>query len=96
MVAYVLADTKITNPEAYEEYKTLARPLVEKHGGKYLARGGDMHVDDSDLWQPSRLVLIEFPDIESARAFTDSDEYAPIKARRRANAESTLVIFDGI
>jgi len=96
MSAYVLADTKITNADAYEEYKALARPLVEKHGGKYLARGGDMHVDDNDLWQPTRLVLIEFPDMDSARAFMDSDDYAPAKARRRANAESTLVIFEGI
>ncbi len=33
MSAYVIVDTKISNPEVYEEYKKMARPLVEKHGG---------------------------------------------------------------
>ncbi len=37
MSAWVVVDTKITNPEAYEEYKTLAGPMVAKYGGTYRA-----------------------------------------------------------
>jgi uncharacterized protein (DUF1330 family) len=96
MSAYVIVDTKISNPEVYEEYKALARPLVEAHGGIYRARGGDMDVVESDLWTPTRIVMLEFKDMDSARAFMDSEEYAPIKAIRHANAKCTTVIIDGM
>jgi len=96
MSAYVIVDTKITDADAYEGYKALARPLVEKHGGIYRARGGEMDVVETQLWAPTRIVLLEFPDMASARAFINSDEYAPIKAIRHANAESTTVIFEGV
>lgn len=95
MTAYIVADTKITDPDGYERYKALARPIVERFGGRYLARGGDLSVDDADLWSPSRVVIIEFRDAATARAFLDSDEYAPVKAMRREFADSTLVVVDG-
>lgn len=95
MSAYVIVDTKINDPAGYERYKTLARPIAEKFGGRYLARGGAMDVIDAQLWSPTRLVLLEFPDVEAARRFNDSDEYAPAKALRHEYADSTLVIIDG-
>ncbi len=96
MSAYVLVDTKINNQEEYEKYKAQAKPIAEKFGGIYRTRGGDMEVLESDLWTPARMVLIEFPDMESARRFAECEEYAPVKKIRHANAECTLVILDGI
>ena len=95
MSAYIVVDTRITDPEHYEEYKRLAKPIAESFGGTYLARGGDMHVVDAELWEPTRLVLLEFPDVESAKAFADSEEYAPVAAMRHEYADSTVVIIDG-
>lgn len=96
MSAFILVDTKINNPEAYEEYKALAKPIAEKYGGTYRTRGGDMDVLENDLWSPTRIVLIEFPDMESAKQFANSKEYEPVKAIRHANAECTLVVLDGV
>ena len=95
MTAYLLVDTKIHNVDEYEKYKFQARPIVEKFGGKYLSRGADLGVVEDDLWSPSRLVLLEFPDTQSARAFMDSEEYAPVKALRHAYADCTVVLFEG-
>ena len=95
MPAYIIADTLIENPEEYEEYKKLAKPIAEQYGGVYRARGGDMDILESDLWSPVRVVIIEFPDMDAARAFANSPEYAPVKKMRHANAKSTLVIVDG-
>ena len=95
MSAYLIVDTQIENPEEYEEYKKLARPIAEKYGGNYRVRGGDMDVRETDLWTPTRMVIIEFPDMTAARAFADSEEYAPVKPLRRNNAKCTLVILDG-
>lgn len=95
MAAYLIVDTAIEDAAVYEEYKALARPLAEKHGGVYLARGGAMEVVENDLWTPSRLVVIRFPDMESARNFLNSPEYAPVSAIRRANARCTLALVEG-
>ena len=95
MSAYLIVDTQIDNPEAYEEYKRKARPIAEKYGGVYRARGGDMEVCEADLWTPTRIVIIEFPDMAAARAFVDSAEYAPVKPLRQQNARCTLAIVDG-
>ena len=94
--AYVLVDTKISNNENYEVYKSKAKPIAERFGGKYLTRGGEMDVVQSDLWSPTRLVLVEFPSIEKARAFHSSEDYADVKKIRKENAESTLVILEGL
>ncbi len=96
MSAYVIVDTKISNPEAYEEYKALARPIAEKYGAVYRARGGEMDVLENELWSPTRIVMLEFPDMQSAREFLNSEEYAPVKAIRNANAECTTIIIDGM
>ena len=95
MSAFLIVDTKINDPEAYEEYKKLAKPIAERYGGIYRARGGAMDVRETQLWTPTRIVIIEFPDFQSAQAFVDSDEYAPIKPLRLDNAECTLFIVDG-
>ena len=95
MSAFVVVDTKIRDPEAYKEYKRLAKPIAEKYGGVYRVRGGAMDVRETDLWTPTRIVIIEFPDVQSARAFADSDEYAPVRPIRRNNAECTLFIVEG-
>ncbi len=95
MSAFLVVDTKIKNQAAYEEYKQLAKPIAEKFGGVYRARGGLMDIRETELWSPSRIVIIEFPDMESARGFVDSDEYAPVKPKRTDNAECTLFIVEG-
>jgi len=95
MSAFLIVDTKIKNPEIYEEYKKLAKPIAEKFGGTYRARGGDIDLIEDTLWTPTRVVIIEFPDSKSAGAFVDSEDYAPVKPLRIENADCTLFILDG-
>jgi uncharacterized protein (DUF1330 family) len=95
MSAYLIVDTKIKNTEVYEEYKKLAKPIAEKYGGVYRARGGALDIIETDLWSPTRIVIIEFPDVKSAQEFVDSEEYAPVKPMRQNNADCTLFIVDG-
>ena len=96
MSAYILVDTKIKNPEAYEEYKRLAKPIAEKYGGVYRTRGGELDVLEEDLWSPTRIVIVEFPDMDSAKRFLECEEYAPVKAIRHEHADCTLMIVEGV
>jgi uncharacterized protein (DUF1330 family) len=59
MAAYLVVDTAIENADEYEKYKALAKPIAEKYGGVYRARGGDMDVRETDLWTPTRMVIID-------------------------------------
>ena len=95
MSAFLIVDTAIKDADKYEEYKQLARPIAEKFGGRYRARGGAMDIRDTTLWSPTRVVIIEFPDMNRARSFLDSDDYAPIKALREQNADCTLFLLEG-
>lgn len=96
MSAFLIVDTKIINTDEYEKHKVLARPIVERYGGIYRARGGEIDALETDLWTPTRIVIIEFPDIQSARAFANSEEYKPVKSLRHNNATCTLAIIEGI
>ena len=72
MSAYVIVDTLIENPDEYEKYKQLAKPIAEKYGGIYRARGGAMDILETDLWTPTRMVIIEFPDMDAAHSLEGS------------------------
>ncbi len=96
MTAYLIVDTKIKDEESYEEYKTLARPVVESYGGEYLVRGGNTIISENDLWTPNRLVVVRFPSRKAAENFLSSDEYAPVKAIRKKYAKTTMTIVDGL
>ena len=95
MSAFLVVDTNIHNSENYEVYKKLAKPIAEKYGGVYRVRGGAIDLRESELWTPTRIVIIEFPDVKSAHSFVDSDEYSKVKHLRLDNAECTLFIIDG-
>jgi uncharacterized protein (DUF1330 family) len=95
MSAFLIVDTEIKDPVAYEEYKKLARPIAEKFGGVYRVRGGAIDLRENKLWTPTRIVIVEFPDVKSAQAFLDSEEYAPVQPMRINNADCTTFIVEG-
>ena len=96
MAAYLIVDTVLEDPGLYEEYKSKARPIVERFGGEYLARGGSMTLRETDLWSPQRLVLVRFPDVETANRCLDSIEYQEILQISKRSARRSVVIVDGL
>ena len=94
--AYIVVDTLITNDEEMENYKLLAKPLVESFGGEYLARGGQLVVKENQLWSPTRLVLLRFPSMAQAKTFYESPEYQKILPISQSCANRTLVMLEGL
>ena len=94
MPGYVIADVEVTDPAAYEEYRTLVPATVAKYGGRYLVRGGAHEVREGD-WRPTRVVVLEFPSVADARRWYDSEEYRPAKAIRHRAARSKVLIVEG-
>jgi uncharacterized protein (DUF1330 family) len=94
MAAYLLVDCTVTNPTQYEDYKRLAQIAVAQYGGRYLVRGGESMVLEGS-WQPNRVVVLEFPDLQRARAFYDSLEYKEARAARAGAAKMNMVAVAG-
>lgn len=95
MAAYILVDCKVTDPVRYETYKKLAQEAIARHGGKYLARGGENVLLEGSR-QPNRVVVLEFPTFDRAKAFYDSVEYVAARAARAGAAEMTMVAVAGL
>lgn len=95
MAAYVVVDITVTDPETYATYRDLAPATVTLYGGRYIARGGAAETLEG-TWAPTRLVILEFPSVEQARAWVDSPEYAHIKKLRHQSAHSEMVVIAGV
>ncbi len=95
MPAYVVADVNVLDPEKFEEYKKTAGPTSAEFGGKYLVRGGKLEALEGQ-WAPTRFVIIEFPSVEKAKAWWNSQSYAGPKAIRQACAKSNFIVVEGM
>lgn len=95
MAAYVIVNVDVNDSIGYERYKALAEVSIPIYGGRYLARGAPVEVLEGE-WTPTRLVILEFPDLERARAWWASAEYADGKALRQATAHTDMVLTAGV
>jgi uncharacterized protein (DUF1330 family) len=95
MAAYLIAQVTIHDPEAYRGYTARSPEIIAKHGGRFLARGGTTEVLEGSA-DNRRLVIVEFPSMEAARAFYNSAEYQQAKAIRAPASEAQFVIVQGI
>ena len=64
---------EINNTEKLKEYAIKAKPAIEKFTGKFLARGGKSRTNEGI--ESPRVVVVEFPNYETAKECYDSKEY---------------------
>ena len=64
---------EINNTEKLKEYAIKAKPAIEKFTGKFLARGGKSRTNEGI--ESPRVVVVEFPDYETAKECYESKEY---------------------
>jgi uncharacterized protein (DUF1330 family) len=95
MPAYVIVETDIHDPEQYERYKQASPGAVAAAGGRFLVRGGEHCVLEGD-WQPARLVLLEFEDLDAAKRFYDSPAYREARQLREGAANMKMVAVEGV
>jgi uncharacterized protein (DUF1330 family) len=93
--AYVLVDVEVTDTDRYDAYRPLAAASVERYGGRYLVRGGTAEVLEGDR-VPRRLVVLEFPDADAARAWYHSAEYGEARATRAGAADGSFILVEGV
>jgi len=93
--AYIIVEIDVQNPVGYEDYKKLAGPTVEAHGGKYIVRGGKTEVLEGD-WQPKRIVVLEFSSMDAAREWLNCEEYREPRKMRHRTASTNMILVEGV
>ncbi|EIE48743.1 hypothetical protein AL036_19220 [Salipiger aestuarii] len=93
MPAYIIARIDVTDPEDYAAYARQTVALAESFGGRFLVKGGAQTVVEGDA--SARQVVVEFPDVETARAWYDSPGYQAILPIALRASKRDLVIVEG-
>tara|TARA_B100000780_G_C20944635_1_gene376766 strand:+ start:243 stop:530 length:288 start_codon:yes stop_codon:yes gene_type:complete len=91
---YLMANLRVEDQEIFKEFSSTAIPLIEKFGGKLLARGP--HADRHEGEVKGIVTLIEFESKEAAEKFYFSDEYKAAKAIRDKGVDTDLMIIEGM
>jgi uncharacterized protein (DUF1330 family) len=95
MSVYLIASIDVTDPQGYDRYRAQVPATVEQYGGRFLVRGGAIEALEGDVI-PKRVVVLEFPDAERARAWWNSPEYAPLKTLRNSASRGNLYFVAGV
>lgn len=93
--AYMLVQIDVTDSPRYGEYMKLTPGLIEKHGGRFIARGGRSETLEGTPAR-SRVVIVEFPSYERAQQFYSSAEYQAAKKLRDGAATAQFVLVEGM
>lgn len=77
------------------DYLKAVGPLVEKHGGKILARKTSFERLEGTESNPGLIVIQEWPSRSAAEAFYRDPAYAPHLRARLAGSMSDLFFVEG-
>ncbi len=94
MSIYLIADIKITNAAWVPAYAANVHKLVEKHGGKYLSRSGNIETVEGVKKDSTLIAIIEFPSRLALGAFAADPEYEPYRKARLAGSISNFNVID--
>ena len=98
MVAYLIVEHTITDPAKFEEYRAQVGPMIARHGGRYLTKGGTHQLLETDRRPPDRVVIIEFPHMSALNAWYNSPQYQPLIPLRQSAVDmdkETLITLEG-
>jgi uncharacterized protein (DUF1330 family) len=90
MATYLITEVDWHDQNKAREYREKFGPALEKFGGKTLC-AGPAQVIEGD-WNPPRVVILEFPDSSSLRAWYESADYAPVLQLRKQGATTPKMV----
>lgn len=94
MAVYMMFNEQVTDQAKFDTYRQQAGPLIERFGGRFLVRGGNVTRLEGDP-HLHRVVIVEFTNMAAARQFYDSEEYQPLIKLRQSASSGTATIIEG-
>ena len=94
MTAFIVSRVLTKPGRSLDEYRRLAAESIERHGGRYLVRGGEQQILEGE-WAPAT-IIVELPTSEAARAWYASPDYVRALRYREEALDRDLVLVDGV
>jgi uncharacterized protein (DUF1330 family) len=94
MAAYVIAQMTVNDIDMYYDYAGKVFATIGSFGGRIKA-ANDAEIREGDL-PYKRTIVGEFPDIESARAWYESEAYQAIIGLRQDATDGALFFVEGM
>jgi uncharacterized protein (DUF1330 family) len=91
--AYYIGQHVISDRAAFDDYLARTIPFIEKHGGRYLTKSGSHEMLEGE--RPTRVVIVEFPNKDAAKAWYNDPGYRPLIPLRHAVTKSTMILIEG-
>ena len=95
MPAYLIARVQVTDWDRYREYTKLTPGAIAEFGGKFIVRGGQTLTLEGPP-ETGRIVVIEFPSFDEAKAFYESETYQRARKIREGAATGQFILVDGV
>jgi uncharacterized protein (DUF1330 family) len=95
MAAYAIADVEIIDSAKFQEYGSQVPATIEEYGGKYIVRGGTIEKAEGD-WEPGRIVVIEFENMNQLKKWYHSQEYSGPMQLRHESSNAKIIFVEGV
>ena len=95
MAAYIIVDVDVKDAHAFEPYKQPTAASVAQYGGRFIVRTSEYEVLEGK-WHPKRVVVLEFPNLQTAKRWYESPEYRKVLPIRLQHAVSHMILVDGV
>lgn len=95
MPAYFICTMTVNDPETYRKYTALTPATLERHGGRFLTRGDAVETVEGGPVLDERMVILEFPDRETALAWYHDADYQSASAFRRLASTGRMILQAG-
>jgi uncharacterized protein (DUF1330 family) len=92
---YAVAELDVEDTAWVRDYVADVTPMVERRGGRYLARTTQIERIEGEKALPQVVLLIEWPTRQAADEFYESDEYRAYREGRRAGARNEFLLVAG-
>ena len=94
MTNYLIAQVKVNDDSWIPDYAAKVHDIVDRHGGKYLSRSGNITTIEGNQSDANLVAIIEFPSMDALQAFIAEPDYAPYAAARQAGTDSQFIAID--
>ncbi len=95
MAAYIIVQVEVQDPETYDAYRKQVLPTIEAFGGEFVVRGGAQEILEGE-WPYPRCVVLRFADMAAAKAWHNSDAYAPLLEMRQSASKGNMIVVEGV
>ncbi|CAN1569448.1 COG5470 Uncharacterized conserved protein [Paracoccaceae bacterium] len=94
MTVYLIADITVTDGTWVPDYAARVHHLVERYGGSYLSRSGNVEQLEGEQPDSTLVALLQFPSRQAVMDFAGDPDYAPFAKARQAGSASRFRLID--